>query len=56
MAIIGTMTTFLVTKKYLNHNRNVLYSKSKVDEFKNFHTKNNDDPMRRSRNYEKMDK
>ena len=48
------MTTFLVTKKFYNQKRNILFSGSKEDDFKNFHTKNNNDPLRRSRFYEKM--
>lgn len=51
---MGTMTTFLIVKKYYNHKRNVLFSGSKEDEFKNFHTKNNNDPFKRSRLYEKV--
>lgn len=47
------MTTFLVTKKYYIHKRNILFS-SREDDFKNFHTKNNDDPLKRSRNYQKL--
>ncbi len=48
------MTTFLITKKYYNHNRNILFSRSKEDQFKNFHTPDNADPFKRSRLYEKM--
>ena len=51
---MGTITTFLITKKYYKYKRNILYSVSKEDEFKNFHTKNNNDPFRRSRLYEKV--
>lgn len=54
MATIGTMTTFLVTKKYYSQNRNILFSVSREDDFKNFHTKNNNDPLKRSRNYNKI--
>lgn len=51
---MSTMATFLITKKYLSNQRNILFSVAKEDEFKNFHTKNNNDPFRRSRLYEKV--
>lgn len=51
---MGTITTFLLTKKYFDNKRNILFSGSKEDEFKNFHTKNNNDPFKRSRLYEKV--